>query len=260
MKWTEIPTGKTHGAFQHFMVSLGENAEAVVESLNADEAFTNRLAVICHNNGYEPTVSQAKARDIMGKNFFGIEEAHKHFGVAFSKRQLAYMAEIPFSKEVLSQCKNTHILVAYAPMAIVAVRAKTASVKLPPNHRMFYQQDWYDSNAVGNDVGTLEWQLVRKTSVPESKSKTWQDQQRLLAHQIEETPEANVMVYTIIGHFLSTGERLFENEYVRTRTFGPDGDHVRVGDVPSGGLHVAYYWDGRCRDCVGLSSARKQDS
>ncbi len=258
MKWTEIPSGQVNGAFQRLMVAFGDRADSIVERINADEAVAPRVATLCYHNGYEPSVSQTKAREIMGKNFFGIEEAQKHFGVTFSKRQLAYMAEIPFSEEVLNECKDSHILVAYAPMAIVAVRAKTASVKLPPKHRMFYQQDWYDNNEVGNGAGALEWHLVRKTSVPDSKSKTWQEQQGLLDHKIDETPEANVMVYTIIGHFLNTGERLFEKEYVRTRTLDSDGRRVLVGGFGSVGLYVAYYWDGHRDDLIGLSAARKQ--
>lgn len=257
MKWTEIPSGQTHRAFNTLMNAFGDRADVIVERINADEAVAPRVATLCYHNGYEPSVSQAKACEIMGKNFFGIEEAQKHFGVAFSKRQLAYMAEIPFPEEVLRECKDTHILVAYAPMAIVAVRAKTASVKLPAKHRMFYQQDWYDNNEVGNGAGALEWHLVRKTSVPDSKSKTWQEQQDLLDSKIDETPEANVMVYTIIGYFLNTGERLFEKEYVRTRTLGSGGVRVDVGSFGSGGLLVDYYWDDLRLDSLGLSAARK---
>lgn len=258
MKWTEMPSGQVNGAFQRLMVAFGDRADTIVERINADEAVAPRVATLCYHNGYEPSVSQAKAPEIMGKNFFGIEEAEKHFGVTPSKRQLAYMAEIPFSEDVLTECKDTHILVACVPMAIVAIRAKTANVKLPPKHRMFYQQDWYDSNTVGNDVGALEWHLIRKTSVPESKSKTWQEQQELLDRKIDETPEANVMVYTIIGHFLATGERLFEKEYVRTRTLAPDGSRVLVGVFGAGGLVVNLWRDVYRDGSVGLSSARKQ--
>lgn len=258
MKWTEIPSGQVNGAFQRLMVAFGDRADSIVKCINADEGVAPRVATLCYHNGYEPSVSQAKAREIMGKNFFGIKEAQKHFGINFSKRQLVYMAEIPFSEEMLRECKNTHVLVAYAPMAIVAVRAKTATVKLPAKHRMFCQQDWYDNNAVGNDAGALEWHLIRKTSVPDSKPKTWQEQQNLLDSKIDETPEANVMVYTIIGHFLNTGERLFEKEYVRTRTLGSGGGRVHVGSFDSEGLRVGNYWDDDHLDNMGLSSARKQ--
>ena len=258
MKWTEIPSGQTHRAFNTLMNAFGDRADVIVERINADESVAPRVAALCYHNGYEPSVSQAKDREIMGKNFFGIEEAQKHFGVTLSKRQLAYMAEIPFPEEVLTECKDSHILVAYVPTSIVSVRTKTASVKLPAKHRMFYQQDWYDNNEVGNAAGALEWHLIRKTSVLDSKSKTWQEQQNLLDPKIDETPEANVLVYTIIGHFLNTGERLFEKEYVRTRTRVSVGHRVYVGFFVAEGLLVRNWDDVNRHDVIGLSAARKQ--
>lgn len=242
------------------MTAFGDRADVIVDKVNSDEGVANRIAFLCLNNGFEPTASQARAREIMGKNYFGIEEAQKHFGVTFSKRQLAYLAEIPFTEKTLRECKDTHILVAYAPTPIVAVRAKTAGVKLPPKRRMFYPQDWYDNNAVGNDAGAVEWHLVRKTSVSDSTSKTWQQQQELLDHKIDETPEANVVVYTIIGHFLATGERLFEKVYVRTRTLDSDGDRVYVGRFHAAGLRVDDDDDDCQYDRLGVSSARKQEA
>ncbi len=258
MKWTEIPSGHVNGAFQRLMVAFGDSADKIVTKINTDEQVALRVATLCRLGGYEPTSSQVKALEIMGTNFFGIEEAEKHFGLTLSKRQLAYMAEISFSEETLRACKNTHILVAYIPVSIVSVRAKTAGVKLPENHRMFYGQDWYDKNEVGNGVSALEWHLVRKTSVPDSKSKTWQDQKSLVdSTKIDEVPEANVMVYTIIGHFLNTGERLFEKEYVRTSTLDSDGFRVVVGYFDSEGLYASRWSDGSRGGSFGVSAGRK---
>ncbi len=48
-----------------------------------------------------PTTSQKCAREIMGKNFFGIDEAIKHFGINPTPQQLAALSEIPFSKAEL---------------------------------------------------------------------------------------------------------------------------------------------------------------
>jgi hypothetical protein len=168
------------------------------------------------------------------------------------------MAEVPFSEETLRACKDTHILVAYIPVSIVSVRAKTAGVKLPENHRMFYGQDWYDKNAVGNGVSALEWHLIRKTSVPDSKSKTWSQQKEMVdATNIDRVPEADVMVYMIIGHFLETGVRLFEKEYVRTSTLDSDGHRVYVGHFDSRGLRLNGWDDDSRDDDLGVSAGRK---
>lgn len=261
MKWTQVFGGELLAAFSRLMAAFGDRADVIVSNINSDEAVATRIASLALNNGYEASVSQVKAREIMGKNFFGIEEAQKHFGAILSKRQLAYMAEIPFSEATLQAHKDSHILVAVVPVSIVAIRTATAKVKLPPKHCMFYQQDWYDKNTVGNDVAVLEWRLVRKTPVPDSTSKTWPEQQELLDPKFDETPEANVMVYTIIGHFLSTGERLFEKVWVRTRTLAPDGFRVFVGRFDADGLHVRNsLGDGHVRDSLAVASSRKLES
>lgn len=257
MKWTEIRSGQTHRAFTTLMNALGNHAAAVVKRINTDPAFVAHIIGFMVNDDYEPSTSQELAREIMGKNFFGIEEAQKHFGVTLSKRQLAYMAAIPFSAEVLTECKDTHILVAYVPISIVDVRTKTASMKLPAKHRMFYQQDWCDKDKF-DKAGVLEWHLIRKTSVPDSKSKTWQEQRNLFDSKIDEIPEANLLVYTIIGYFLNTGERLFEKERVRTRTLGLGGGHVSIGDFGPEGLFINNCWDDDSSNSVGLSVVRRQ--
>jgi len=65
------------------------------------------------------------------------------------------------------------------------------------------------------------------------------------------------MVYTIIGHYLTTGERLFEHIYVRTFSVASDGCRVVVGRFDSGGLGVNDYWGGSRYGSLGVSFARK---
>jgi hypothetical protein len=248
MKWTEIQTGKTHSAFQHFMVALGDQAEVAVDRINAEPVFAERLAAYAQNGGIEATVSQKHAREIMGKNFFGIEKAIKHFGINPSRRQLAALSEIPFSEAVLEQSKDTHVLMAVFLLSILEIRGRDS--------KPFYKQDWYDKESFAKERGEVIWQLVRKTPVDNSTSKNWQEQQVLLGKD-DEVPTAQVMVYTIIGHFLATGERLFEKVYVRTSSVGSDGSHVDVGDFNAKGLGVSSDWDDDGDDDLGVSSARK---
>lgn len=247
-----------------FRVMEKENAPLSLFMQTVDDPVKRRnlavfLAAGCpvYDQDFKPSTSQKRACEIMGKNFLGIEETQKHFDFIFSNRQLAYMDEVPFSEEVLCECKKTHILVAYAPMSIAAICAKTASVKLPAKQHMFHKHDWDDDDdEKRNSVCALEWYLVRKTPVPRSAGKTWETQQKLLGLN-DETPEAGVMVYTIIGHFLNTGERLFEKKFVRTRTFGSEGYRVNIG-FPVEGLHVGH-WDGVDAGWdIALPSARKQ--
>lgn len=203
--------------------------------------------------GRSLTTSQAMARKIMGKNFFGIEEAIKYFGVQPKKNER--LSVIEWTEEELRKVSDTHVLVAVFPLSILEIRRRCVA------RNFFYSHEdaWYETQAFAREKGETGWALVRKTPVPNSTSKTWQEQQVLLSKE-EETPTACVMVYTIIGHYLATGERLFENVYVRCSDVDSDGDRVYVGQFLAYGLYIYYFWDGFDHDYIGVSSARKPDS
>lgn len=253
MKWTELPAGRVQRAINTLLVAFDDKADRIVEQILSDEGVATRVADLCLNKGYEPSTSQRRAREIMGQNCFGIEEAIRHFGVSPTKQQLAYLAEVPFSEETLVAVKDTHVLVAVFPLSILDVRG----IAKKSAQTLFYNQDWYDKQAFAKDKGEVGWHLVRKTPVANSTSNTWNEQQALLWKD-EETPTARIVVYTMIGHFLATGERLFENIYVRCVDLGSDGRRVLVGRFHADGLDVSGYWDGHRVARIGVASARKQ--
>ncbi len=228
-------------------------AQRVIDSKDNDLAM--KVVRLIQNGGFEATTSQKFAREIVGRNMFGIEEAIKHFGVKPTRAQLSALAEIPFTEAELRECKDTHILVAVFPMSILEIRGND-------ERRLFYshhEDAWYNKQAFAKDRGEAAWHLVKKTPVANSTWKTWIEQQALLAKN-EETPTPRAMVCTIIGHFLATGERLFENVYVRCSDVDSDGNRIYVGYFNSNGLVVnAHFAGGHYRDNIGLASARKFD-
>jgi hypothetical protein len=252
---TDVQFEKQLGQLSTFirvMRQAGLPIEEAIQKPIDDPEMRKRLVRFWNSGGYEATTSQKLAREIMGKNYFGIEEAIQHFGVKPTKAQLSALAEIPLTEAELRECKDIHVLVAVFPLSILDNRGKV-------ERKLFYSHEdaWYNNKqAFAKDKGEARWQLVRKTPVENSTNKTWSDQQALLAKN-EETPTAQIMTYTIIGHFLSTGERLFENVYVRCSDLDSDGRRVDVGGFGSGGLDVSDDSDGVCYDILGLSSARK---
>ena len=224
-----------------------ELAQRVVQSKN--NRLAKKVVRFIKSGGVEPSTSQKHTREIMGKNFFGVEEAIKHFGINPTNRQLAMLSEIPFSESVLQELKNSHILVAVFPISILEIRKKVDS-------KLFYNQDWYSDQEFAKEKGELGWQLIRKTPVENSTSKNWQEQLALIPEE-DEVPTAQVMVYTIAGHYLATNERLFENVYVRTSSLDSGGSRVDIGSFGSGGLRVPRYWDVGCICHLGLVSSRK---
>jgi hypothetical protein len=194
--------------------------------------------------------TQNRAREIMGRNMFGIEEALEYFGISplcRSTNTLSHLVKVPFTEETLKECRETHILVAIFPTSIVDIRDLIGGEPFCD-----YRQ------AFANDRGQANWHLVRKAPVKNSTSKTWNAQQTLLAHN-EKTPEARVLVYAFIGHLMATGKQLFENVYVRCSNIDSDGRHVDVGTFGWNMLIVGSDRGDAPYSHIGLASERMPD-
>ena len=215
-----------------------------------DPEMRNRLVRYWLSGGYEATTTQKLAREIMGKNYLGIEEAVTHFGVKPKRGELSTLAEILFTEAILRECKDTHILVAVFPLSINETRKQYSS--------SFYNTNWFVKESFAKERGEVGWHLIRKSEVPNSTSKTWQEQQALLGNN-EETPSARVMVYTIVGHYRNTGEKLFGNICVRCSDLVLNGYRVFVGYFDAYGLIVSVYWDDDRGSVIGVSTSRKFD-
>jgi len=252
MNWTEILAGQLNAATQRLYVALGDNADIVINRINTDEKYVEQIVehMIASAISLPENSQWTNAHGIMEENFFGVEEAIKYFGVVLSQKQLKTLSEIPFSEEVLQETKETHILIAVCPLSILDIRDKVK--------QLFYRFEgsWYDNLKFAQEYGETGWKLVRKTPVPDSTSKNREEQEVLLKKE-EEIPTAQVMIYTIIGHYLAMNERLFERIYVRTSSLGSDGDRVGVGCFASGGLRVDSYWDSLRHGGLAVSSSRK---
>ena len=93
-----------------------------------DPKMRARLVAFWKAGGVAPKLwtTPERARDIMGKNFFGIEEARWHLKVTPSEKELAVFARVPYSEATLEECKNTHVLDAYLPLSINDLTTRAA--------------------------------------------------------------------------------------------------------------------------------------
>lgn len=226
-------------------------AQKVIDSKGNELAI--EIVRMLSQCNFEATISQERAREIMGNNFFGINKATKIFGVNPIKQQLIIFSDIPFTEEVLEECKETHVLVAVFQLSILDIRDKV-ECNLFSNHK----DAWYNGQKFAQDKSEFGWQLVRKTPIKNSTYKSWPEQQVIITER-EDVPTAQVMIYTIIGHYLATGERLFEDVYVRCSDVDSNGHRVRVGCFGAEGLYVYSYLDGSREDHLGLASVIKLD-
>ena len=93
-----------------------ELAQRIIDSKGNDLAM--KVVRLISNGGFEATTSQKRAREIMGRNYFGIEEAIRHFRVNPSRQQLAALAEVPFTEATLEELRHgTRIKLRAAPAA-----------------------------------------------------------------------------------------------------------------------------------------------
>lgn len=203
----------------------------------------------------EPSQALQRAREIMGRNLLTVEDVQRHFRVRFTDEQLAELGEIPWSEDVLQECKDTHILFPGFPLTILEIRKRAAKKGV----KLFYsdRDAWYNDQKFARDEKvSLRWHLIRKDIVENSTNRTYDDQLALLGPD-EEAAQAAAMVYTIILYFLVTGIRLFEHIYARCQNVTSHGSRVSVGGFDPGGLSVSLDWDGYRRSDIGLPSSRK---
>jgi len=247
MKADQIPYMVVKEAVAHFLDSLGEDAVSVIVEINTNPYFRRRLGEIAISEACKiPPTNPAEAREIMGKNFFGIEETIKHFGVKPTEEQIKVFNEVPWSKKMLESCKDTHILAFVLSLSIIDINNITKKLT---NRSLFYPLEWNTFQTLAKRKGKVGWQLVRKKPLSKSTSKTLK-QQRVLLKKDEGVPDARIMVYVTLGHFLATGERLFEQKDVRC------ADHVIVG-LNINGIYLEKLPDHISSHLVGLASAKK---
>ena|GEM_PF-282406 len=231
-------------------------AEALVKARKMKVTFLQRggldkMIEMIQSDVSKSTTSQKRAREVMSKNLFGIEEAIKHFGINPTRQQLTAISDIPFSEALLEQSKDTHILVAVFPLSILEIRDKV-------DPKLFYNHEgaWYNEQSFAKETREVSWQLIRKIPVDNSIPKDWQEQQALFGED-EEIPTAQALVYTAIGFFLNTGERFMERKYACTSSVDSGGNRVYISDVGLDGLGISDYWDAVRYDNEDLSSPRK---
>jgi len=197
------------------------------------------------------------ARLILGNDYITPEEVATAYDVSYTDEQLEHFADtLPDRQSILWFRANGYMLIAGLPTEINLLQVRELDNKL------FYSktEGWYakykEKFAKDDTVKAGEWLAIRKGAVPNSFSKTWNEQQDLIT-EVEHVPNAPEVSYAVTAYFKVRGIYLLRGKYVRTSSVDADGNHVLVGDFDEGGLYVDYYWNGHRHGFIGVSSARK---
>jgi len=238
--------GKDHGLI-HEAVVTGRKAGAGREfwaQIAHDRTLFEKVVTFVRSVDFVGT-TQDRAFKIMGPSFFGVADAIQHFQVIPSPHKLDDLSRIPFSERTLEECRDTHVLLAVFPLSINQIRNRVAA----KHGHLFSDSQWYQDQPFATDRGKTEWQLVRRTPVPNSTGAlTWQERVALLGRR-EEVPKARVVVYMMAAFYLLTGDSLFRNVRVYCADMRTEDSHIDIGGIDPGKIQ------GDCHR--GLASARK---
>ncbi len=208
------------------------------------------------------------AMGMMGCNFIGPAEAMKCFGIVLDDTTLDHFSDVPFSLETLRLHHDTHVLIAMIGISIMRLRhlaensgllfgaawdTRTKPVNLPvfSSHR----QDWYCERVFAAATGKICWRLLAKQPLPGSFNRSWVEQNDLIG-QNQRVAMADEVVYLMVAHWLTTGERLFERETVRCSShYGNNHQHVTIGNFGLDGLVIDHAVEHQTGETLGLAYA-----
>ena len=238
--------------------------------LRAEPEYAKRVAGFMLQGGLVGLTHQ-RARAILGKNFFGVEEWSSLYGVNFSNKQLREVAEFPWSEDVLNapcpfhlgkSIKETH----FAFLGLDAFKGKPLTILKwqelhpdsgQPKFSSYAPDSWYAKEKFGNEPTCgFRWYLMPLEIVPESTSKTYAEQTAMLPADYE-VPLAIEEVTKVILYYRKNGIYLNPTTYSRCRDVASDGDPVDVGYFDSEGLDVGSGWGDERHYRIGLAASRK---
>ncbi|MBI4128268.1 MAG: hypothetical protein HY459_04340 [Parcubacteria group bacterium] len=207
-------------------------AQTVIESKDNDLA--ERLVAFIRNGGVTP-VSYRRAREIMGLNMIGTEEAVRYLAVPYSRDELTRLGDIPFTETKLLQCKDSHVLIAVYPYSVrdLYVRERNLFSGVVPTS--------WDLPFLEEARGNLRWYLFRKEVIPTTIGKACHEQLAELT-TFERTPRTCEIVYLMLLYYLANGIRLFGDVDARCRDVSRGGGHAVVG-FPKEGISLQVWRD-----------------
>jgi len=198
----------------------------------------------------------ALVREILGDDFISPEEIAAARGLTYTDDQIAELESTLPDRETLEWLRrNDFMLVAGSPrdMSLLDIR------ELERSYLYSKEGGWYNNESekfARNDKVTCRWLMLRKGIVPNSTSKTWGEQEKLLS-DLEVVPNAAEQVWGMTVYKAVRGVYLLGGLYARTSSVDSSGYRVIVGVFDDYGLDVNYWSDGTRDSDVGVASSRK---
>ncbi len=136
---------------------------------------------------------------------------------------------IPFSRETLEQCADTHILIFTPQIKWLTLTGLREKFGMDPavSEPCMYNQDWYLREDFANEPLDGQWHLIPKAVRENARGKQPEDIQKGL--QGEQFPNAITLTFTFFTWRLLKGETLWKHDYLWSSDTDHNGDRVYVG-------------------------------
>ena len=267
-------------ALEKAVVKQGGNPRDLFDLFRTDGEYSDRIAQAMMRKGLVGSIESRLARVVLGRNIFTDADWMSYYDAKFTKKQLREAGKFPWGEDVLnSPCpfnkgklmKDTH----FAFLGIVGLNGQPLTVakwlELHPANsgsgqsqpKFYFNQNPWHVGQPHTDVATLElrWYLMLRDIVPDSTSKTPEDQVAMLPAEYE-VPTTIMEVTKDILVFRKIGERPNGSRWaactertVKTSS-APAGGVSCVGDFDESGLCVDG-WDGSPIGSIGVGASRK---
>lgn len=214
----------------------------------------------------DSAVTMEEACEILGKeNVHGMNDLKKVFPDLL---EWLYNPVIPFSREDLLKAKEQNEILILCLDGIdgkpLTMRHLNELVQKEYDKKdlgkFIYDTEWYEKeDFYCKETMQFGWKLISRECIPDSKNKTFSEQDDLIKKYPEyKRATALEVTYLIAVHILSDEkhERLFEKEYFWTSYATPDGDLVFVGYANRGGVLVYGFYRGYSSVNLGVCLSR----
>ncbi|PIW95855.1 hypothetical protein COZ84_01210 [Candidatus Kuenenbacteria bacterium CG_4_8_14_3_um_filter_39_15] len=262
-------------ALEKAVVKQGGNPRDLFDLFRTDGEYACRIAQAMMRKGLVGSIESRLARLVLGRNIFDDADWMSYYDAKFTKKQFREAGRFPWGEDILnSSCpfnsdklvKDTH----FAFLGLTAINGSPLTVakwlELHPatgQPKFYFNNDPWHVGQPHTDVATMQlrWYLMLKNIIPNSTSKTPEEQVAMLPPEYE-VPSTIAEVTKDILVFRKTDVRPNPSHWAACteRTVKTDkvsaGRVSCVGGFDGDGLYVDV-WCGDRVGSVGLGASRK---
>ena len=263
-------------ALEKAVVKQGGNPRDLFDLFRTDGEYACRIAQAMMRKSLVGSIESRLARLVLGRNIFDDADWMSYYDAKFTKKQFREAGKFPWGEDILnSSCpfnsgklvKDTH----FAFLGLTAINGSPLTVakwlELHPatgQPKFYFNNDPWHVGQPHTDVATMQlrWYLMLKDIIPDSTSKTPEEQVAMLPPEYE-VPSTIAEVTKDILVFRKTDVRPNPSHWAACteRTVKTDkvsaGSVSCVGGFDGDGLNVDFWHGIRGAGSVGLGASRK---